>query len=244
MTLALIGLALATFIATYLGGLFALKFKDKSHLIVGFSAGAVIGLAFFDLLPEAIEISGIENITTTTTLIALGFLVYMLLDRTLGVHVHHDHDSDHSHGEHISRGTLRAGSFSFHSFLDGIGIGLGFQLSPMLGTVIAVAVLAHDFSDGINTVSAIIKNGGERARALRWLFIDAFAPVAGIITTLFFSASEKSVGIILALFSGFFLYIGASDLVPESYHAHPTMKTTLATIFGAGFLFLIITLAG
>ena len=245
MSLTLVFIALATFLSTYIGGLFSLRFKDKSHLIIGFSAGAVIGLAFFDLLPEAIEMGG-ENIGLITLLVAVGFLVYMIVDRIFGTHSHgalheeHPHDKPH---EHAHRGTIRAGSLSFHSFLDGIGIGLAFQVSNALGIVVAVAVLGHDFCDGINTVTAMIKNGATRKRALKWLLVDALAPVVGILVTLLFSVPEAKLGLILALFCGFFLYMGASDLVPESYHAHPTWKTTLMTIIGAGFLLLVISLA-
>lgn len=240
-------LALATFVSTFLGGLFALKFKDKSHLIVGFSAGAVIGLAFFDLLPEAINIAE-ADISKFIIVVAFGFFLYMIIDRIFGVHTHGqlDEHSDghiHTHAENEGRGVVRAGSLSLHSLLDGIGIGLAFQASPALGTVVAVAVLGHDFCDGINTVTAIIKSVGERRRAMRWLLIDALAPVIGIVSTLFFSVPGKKLGIILGLFCGFFLYIGASDLVPESYHAHPTWKTTLATVLGAAFLLLVISLA-
>jgi ZIP family zinc transporter len=240
MTITLVILAFATFLSTYLGGLFALRFKDKSHLIVGFSAGAVIGLAFFDLLPESLELGG-EGVGS---IIALGFLIYMAVDRIFGVHTHngaHEHD-DHEH-EHTHRGTIRAGSLSVHSFLDGLGIGLAFQVSPSLGAVVAVAVLGHDFCDGINTVTAMIKNGATRARAIKWLLVDALAPVLGMAVTLFFSVPEEKLGKILALFCGFFLYLGASDLIPESYHSHPTWKTTFMTILGALFIFLVISLA-
>lgn len=247
MSLTLVLLAVATFLSTFFGGLFSLRFKDKSHLIVGFSAGAVIGLAFFDLLPEAIELAHGEA-GSVTLVVALGFLIYMVVDRVFGVHnhgaLHEEHSHAEAHKEHKTRGALRAGSLSFHSLLDGIGIGLAFQVSPTLGVIVAVAVLGHDFCDGINTVTAIIKNGGVRLRALRWLAIDALAPVVGILITLLFSVPEERLGKILALFCGFFLYIGASDLVPESYHAHPTWKTTFMTVLGAGFLFLVINLAG
>jgi ZIP family zinc transporter len=248
MSLTLAILAVATFISTYLGGLFALRFKDKSHLIVGFSAGAVVGLAFFDLLPESISMSAKKGDFSTVILVtAIGFLIYMVIDRIFGVHSHGALHDEHHHEEieeKSHRGSIRAGSLSIHSLLDGLGIGFAFQVSPALGLVVAVAVLGHDFCDGINTVTAIIKGGSDRLKALRWLFLDAIAPVLGIILTLFITLSEDRLRFILALFAGFFLYIGASDLVPESYHAHPTWKTTLATVLGALFLFAIITIAG
>lgn len=229
-------ISLAAFVATVLGGLFALKFKDKLHLILGFSAGAVIGVAFFDLLPEAIELGGGGKFITS--MVALGFFVYLLLDRLVILHSHHEEELQHHH-----RGTLGAGSLSFHSFLDGLAIGLAFQVSANVGAIVATAVLVHDFSDGINTVNLVLKNQGKRGKALRWLAVDALAPLVGVLTASLIHIPGKFLGIILALFCGFFIYIGASDLLPESHHGHPTHWTTIMTVLGATVLFVAIHLA-
>ena len=236
-------IAVAAFIATLLGGLFALRFHDRLHLILGFSAGAVIGVAFFDLMPEAISLGNGKYPTSfVTSIIALGFVVYLILDRLIIMHSH-THDDDHPHIE-ARRGRLGAGSLSFHSFLDGIAIGVAFQVSAAVGTVVAVAVLVHDFSDGINTVGLISKNQGGRREAFKWLLADALAPVLGVASTFLFTLSETSLGIVLAIFTGFFLYIGASDLLPESHHGHPTKWTTVMTVLGVFVLYIAIRLAG
>lgn len=218
----------------------ALRLRDRLHLILGFSAGAVIAVAFFDLIPEALELGEAYSTQNILAFVALGFLLYLSLDRLLLLHSHAHEDHEH----HESRGHVRAGSFSIHSFLDGIGVGLAFQVSTEVGVVVALAVLAHDFSDGINTVSVITRHGGSRAKAMRWLMVDAIAPVLGIVATLFFSLPQEQLGVLLALFAGFFLYIGASDLVPESHHMHPTFWTTAMTVLGAAALFVIIRIAG
>lgn len=239
----LIIIACAAFAATLLGGLFAIRFKDRLHLILGFSAGAVIGVAFFDLMPEAFDLlTRTHSAFFVMSVVAGGFLGYLILDRFLFFHSHHNEEHDH---ETVSRrGFLGAGSLAVHSFFDGVAIGIAFQVSPALGIVVSVAVLVHDFSDGINTVGLIIKNKGHDTTALKWLIVDAVAPVLGIVSTLFFSLSESSLGIVLALFSGFFLYIGASDLLPESHHNHPTVWTTVATVLGVVVLFVAIKIAG
>ena len=280
-------ISFAAFCSTLLGGLIAIRFKDKLHLILGFSAGAVIGVAFFDLIPESLDLgSKFFAESTVMAIVALGFLIYLVLDRVVFLHAHvHDtetdsneHKSEHNHessvipndSEHIdagrqmnddgqiSRGILGAGSLSIHSFLDGVAIGLAFQVSAAIGAVVAVAVLVHDFSDGINTVNLILKgstkndssetmisrNESAGKFALKWLLVDAVAPVLGAASTLFFTVPEQGLSIILALFSGFFLYIGASDLVPESHHAHPKFLTTIMTILGAAVLFVAIRFAG
>ena len=235
-------LGLAATICTLLGGLFALRFKDKLHLILGFSAGAVIGVAFFDLMPEAIELAGnSHSIGTITSFVALGFVLYMLIDRLVALHFHSDDLDVVTDTAH--KGHLGAGSFSTHSLLDGIAIGLAFQVSAIVGAVVAIAVLVHDFSDGINTVSLILKNGGSKSTAFKWLMADAVAPFVGVISTIFFTVKEESLGILLALFCGFFLYIGASDLLPESHHSHPTVWSTVTAILGMAVLYGAITLA-
>ncbi len=232
---------IAATLSTLIGGLVAFRLRDRMHLILGFSAGAVIAVAFFDLIPEAFELAGeVYEVSTIAMFVGLGFLLYLLLDRLLMLHGHgHAEDVEHDH----SRGHVKAGSLSIHSFLDGVGIGLAFQVSPAVGLIVAAAVLAHDFSDGINTVNVVVRHGGQKKQALRWLLVDALAPVAGIVATLFFTVPAAMLGLLLALFAGFFLYIGASDLIPESHHAHPTFWTTFMTLVGALVLFIAITIA-
>jgi ZIP family zinc transporter len=173
------------------------------------------------------------------TFIALGFIFYLILDRTISIHFCPEGECKNPN----HRGRLGAGTLSTHSFLDGIAIGLAFQVSPTVGAIVTGAVLTHDFSDGINTVSIILKNKGSIKQALRWLALDALAPMLGVLATLFFSLTEQVLGLVLALFCGFFLYIGASDLLPESHHSHPTRWTTLMTILGLATMYGVIKLA-
>lgn len=227
-------IAAATFASTLAGGLLALTLRDKLHLILGFSAGAVIGVAFFDLLPEAINIGKkFQSPTTILAWTAIGFLFYLVLDRILSFH-----------GNAVHRAGFTASVLCVHSLLDGVAIGLAFQTSRAIGMIVAIAVLTHDFSDGINTMNIVLKNRSARATGLSWLLLDAVAPVIGIISTFFFILPGDDFGVALALFGGFFLYIGASDLIPESYHAHPKFLTTAMTLVGAAVLYLAITLIG
>jgi zinc transporter ZupT len=234
-------IAIAAGLMTYLGGTLALRFRDKLHLILGFSAGAVLGVAFFDLLPESINLgSTFHSVQTSLLMTAIGFLLYLIVDRFSHNHHHTETDTTHDHG----RSNLRAGSLSFHSLLDGLGIGLSFQVSASLGLIVAIAVLAHDFSDGINTVSVVLKRGGEYAAAKKWLLADSIAPIIGVIIAYLFPVSENHLSLLLSLFAGFFLYIGASDLIPESFHGHPTKWTTCMTVLGALVIYLAISIAG
>jgi zinc transporter ZupT len=237
--LVIIPVALGTCVATFIGGLFAIAMRDRLHLILGFSAGAVLGVAFFDLMPEALSVGHNIDTRALMAIVALGFFLYVLLDRTIARH----HAHDHTVGKNPRRGWIGASSLSIHSFLDGLAIGVAFQAGQAIGIVVSVAVLIHDFSDGLNTVNVVVKNGGDKRIALRWLLVDSLAPVLGALASLTLTLPDGTIAVVLAFFAGFFLYIGASDLLPESHHAHPRLFTTLSTFAGAATLYGVTQIA-
>ena len=225
-------IALGATAATMLGGLAALGLRERLHLVLGFSAGAVIAVAFFDLLPEALSLAA-HPPRTVIAIAALGFFLYLLFDRLVSLH-----GARQGTSTSLWRGRIGAGSFSAHSLLDGFAIGISFRAGQAVGFVVAAAVLVHDFSDGLNTVNVVVKNGGQRRSAMNWLVVDALAPLAGAGISLLVAPPRDMLALLLAGFSGFFLYIGASDLLPESQRAFPRLWTTIATLMGAGLLYL------
>jgi zinc transporter ZupT len=202
-------------------------------------------VAFFDLLPEAVELGRSATVhpalapRVILAIAGLGFLLYLLLDRSLPGHAGDPQDRPDPR-----RAWAAAGSFAIHSFLDGFAIGVAFQASRAVGIAVAVAVLAHDFSDGLNTVSVVLRNGGDRRGAFKWLVLDALAPLAGVLTSMALVMPTAGLAVVLALFSGLFLYVGGSDLLPESHHAHPRLLTTIATVAGAACLYVVAQVAG
>jgi zinc transporter ZupT len=126
-----------------------------------------------------------------------------------------------------------------HSFLDGVGIGLGFQISAPIGIVVAIAVIAHDFSDGLNTVTLALVNKNTAKKAFYLLILDALAPVLGIFSTNFFTLSDNILLLYLGFFAGFLLYIGVADILPEAHSQNSSVKTILMTVLGIIFIFLI-----
>jgi zinc transporter ZupT len=232
----LIALGVAAAAATLLGGALALRFEKQLHLVLGFSAGAVVGVALFDLLPEALELgAGVHDPRLILAVVALGFLGYLIVDRALLIAT--TDNTGH-------RGHLGAGSLTLHSLLDGLAIGLGFQVSPAVGVVLAMAVLAHDFSDGVNTVTLSLAGSRRPATARLWLLADAAAPLVGIGVSRLIIVPKAQLALAIAAFGGFFLYIGASELLPGSHHRHPRAWTTVATVIGMGLIWLVVRLAG
>ena len=228
-----------TFVSTFLGGLFGLKHKDKMHLILGLTAGIILGVLAFDIFPEIITLIQKLGISPTIPMIALvvGFMVFHTAEKFLLIH--HSHEEDYGPHKHPTVGKFQALALAGHSFLDGIAIGLGFQISGAVGLLVSLAVISHDFSDGLNTVSRMIVHKNTNRQALNFLFIDAIAPVLGGISTLFFTLSEKSLLIYLGFFAGFLLYIGVSDVLPEAHSEHSSVKTVAMTAIGVLFIFLI-----
>ena len=229
MTLLLIGIGAS--IMTFTGGYFALYFKDRLHLMLGFSAGAVMGVALFDLVPEAIEISkGHHDLSIIMAFVALGFAIYLVVERMLTPDHYQDVIVDNVF-------PLIPFSLVMHSLLDGLAIGLSFQVSNAVGSIVAIAVLVHDFSDGINTVNTSLLAKGN---ANRWLMLDTLSPLVGIALSQLIIVSEQYLSLLLSVFAGFFLYIGASELIPESQHRHPHFWTSFMTVLGMSLLYGVI----
>jgi ZIP family zinc transporter len=228
-------LAIATFFSTLIGGLVILKFRKGMPYFFAFAAGSLIAVAFLDILPESLEIgenAGVSVRSIMLTVVA-SFFVYSLLEKFFLTHDMHEHDG---HG-HIL-GPLGAGSLVIHSFLDGAAIGTAFQVSSSVGIVVALAVLFHDFNDGINTVTLMLKNKQKVKHALFFLLLDAIAPVLGVIVTSVYVFSPQALALLLAVFVGEFVYIGAAHLLPETHH-HPSKATILAVALGIVLIALL-----
>jgi len=99
-------------------------------------------------------------------------------------------------------------------------------------------VVTHDFADGLNTVNFILRQSGDRVQAIRWLAADSLAPLLGATVGVFVSVSERGLGQLLAVYAGFFLFMGATDLLPEA-HQHPSGKRVLLTAAGFAATFAV-----
>jgi len=233
-------LSIATFFSTLLGGLVALRrHRDSLHRLLGYTAGVLIGVVAFDLLPEIFDILKQHNLAPEGAMIALvcGFLLFHIIERSILIHHSQEHEYElHTH-PHV--GVASALALIGHSFLDGIGIGIGFQAGTSVGIAVAIAVIAHDFSDGLNTVNLMLINRNKSRRARLFLIADALAPVIGVLATVFITIPDNLLVLYLGFFAGFLLYIGASEILPEAHSKHSSYQTIGWTIFGAAFIFVV-----
>lgn len=228
-------IGVSTALATLFGGALALRFRSALGLFLGFSSGAVIGVSLFDLLPEALELGRAgHSALTLTTAVAIGFGLYLTVDRTSLML---------SGGKPGHKGHLGPGSLTLHSLMDGLAVGMAFHVNTAAGLVVAFAVLAHDVLDGANTVTLSLAGGASTATARRWLAVDALAPLIGIGLARLVDVPAGLLSLALAVFSGFFLYIGASELLPRSHEVRPKLSTLGATGLGLGFIYGVVRLA-
>jgi len=232
-------LSVATFASTFFGGLFSLQNKNRLHKIMGFTAGVLLGVVFFDIFPEIINLVKENNFDVTGAMLAivLGFLVFHILEKS--ILLHHSHEDEYADHKHPHVGIASALALSGHSFLDGVGIGLGFQVSSTVGLLVAIAVIAHDFTDGMNTVSLLLTNNNSAKRAKYFLLLDAIAPVVGVFATFLFHVPASFLIFYLGFFAGFLLYIGASDILPEAHSKHSSYSTIGLTVLGMILIFII-----
>jgi ZIP family zinc transporter len=229
----LFAIGIATGLATLAGGALALRLRENMEKLIGFGSGAVIGVALMDLLPEALRLgSPTYQALDLTALTAAGFFAYVLVDRLsawLG------EGSGNRTRQHLGPGSL-----VFHSLMDGLGMGVAFNVSTAAGLVVAVAVLAHDLMDGANTVTLGAATGLSPAAVRRWLFLDALAPLAGLALSRAIRTTPETLAALLAVFAGMFLYIGAGELLPRSRAAQTGTAGAVSMILGAAFMFLVV----
>jgi zinc transporter, ZIP family len=222
-----------TVLSTLAGGLVALRLRRELQTLIALTGGIVVAVALFDVLPEAME--AVDDPNEVAALVGVGFLVFFLAERGLVLHHRDDPEQARAHGQ---VGAIGAAGLSLHSFIDGLGIGLAFGLDTATGVLVFLAVVSHDFADGLNTVGFILRQGGDRIQALRWLAADAIAPLLGAIVGASLHVSEARLGQLLALYVGFFLFMGATDLLPHA-HEHPSRLRVALTVFGFALTFLI-----
>lgn len=229
--------AILPFFSTLAGGIAALRLRHRLHPFMAFASGVLVATAVADLLPEAHALVGLDR-TLDVGLVALGgYLAFALIE----AFVHQtafEHSADHAAvsqpGGRRLLAVLPPVSLIVHSTLDGLAIGFGFAAGGQVGVIVLLAVLAHDFADGMNVVTLALDASRGRPLAAGLLIADAAAPVAGAALSLVLSIRPADLGLLLGWFAGVFIAIGASHLLPEAQHHDRRAGPRLVVLAGAG----------
>lgn len=151
-------LSIVAALAAIAGGYLALKSRRQLNLSLGFTAGIILGLVAFDLLPEIFELAQSAALDLLWPMIALvgGFLIFHAIEKFILLH----HASEDKYGPHTHPHVGVAGSIALigHSLLDGVSVGVAFQISDEVGVAVAIAVIAHRFTDGFNVVNLMLQH--------------------------------------------------------------------------------------
>lgn len=238
MTWIAIPLAGLTVVSTLAGGGLGLRLHRELQTAIALSGGIVVAVALFDLIPEAFGAVGDEH--RVMSLVGAGFVLFFVAHRYLVLHHRDDPEETQAHSR---VGALSAAALAFHTFTDGLAIGLAFGLDTGTGVLVLLAVMSHDFADGLNAVTFILRQGGSRRSAIRWLALVAVAPLLGAALGATIDVSEHTLGQLLALYAGIFLYIGASDLLPEAHSHNPSRLRVAVTLAGFAAIFAITQIA-
>jgi ZIP family zinc transporter len=235
---AALAVSLAAFASAFAGGWLALRAVRYVGLIIAIGAGIRIGAAFFDLIPESIEHLGSLEAAMLWT--ASGFLAFYALEQVTSLHVGHETaiELDHDSVTHQHLGVVGVTGMGIHSFLDGVALAAALAVGGGLGVVIAAVVVVHRFSDGIGVVSFLLASRTPSSQAWRWLTLVALAPVVGVLIGSILQVPDEWLGAILGFFAGFFLYVGAAELLPEAHRRDRSRWVAAGTIGGAIAIYL------
>jgi ZIP family zinc transporter len=245
MTITALLVSASAFLSALAGGFLALRATAQVGLIIAFGAGIRIGAAYFDLIPESVEHLG-DSLDLAMIFTAVGFLAFYAIEKLTSLHVGHETatELDHDESGHRHVGFIGAIGMSLHSFLDGVALAAGLTVGGGLGLVIAFVVVVHRFSDGIGIVSLLLAAHTPMLEIYRWVGLVALAPVAGVILGLLLPIPDQVLGAMLAIFAGFFLYIGAAELLPEAHRSHRSRWVVGATLSGVAVIYGFSVFAG
>ena len=201
-----------------------------AHLLASFAAGALLATAFIDLLPEAFEAAEHSGSDVNIfTWVLLGFLFFFLIERF--IYWFHHHHSPEEHQKDQAVVPLIIFGDSIHNFIDGVAIAASFLVSVPLGIVTTFAVAAHEIPQEIGDFGVLLHKGLKKTKVLLINLLSSLAALVGAILT--YNLGEVVEGylpVFLAITAGFFIYIAASDLIPEIHSGERTGAAYLETL--------------
>jgi len=201
------------------------KLKKVLIYLVSFSAGSMIGAAFFHLLPEILKEA--EDTMTVFVFALVGFSLFFVLERIL--RWHHCHDTDcHTH-EHL--GWMNLIGDGVHNLIDGMVIFASFLGGPTLGVPVTLSIILHEVPQELGDFGVLIYSGFSRKRALLYNFISACTAIVGVLLAYFLYSYNGLMSLFLIPFAaGGFIYIAASDLIPEIHKDNNSWRAFISYI--------------
>jgi zinc transporter, ZIP family len=230
--------------STLVGGYIATAARRQIHLLMGLGAGVLLGAVFFDLLPESLSVAAAQgwNSRFVLGIVVVGFLIFYLVERLLVLHSCPEGVCTNEVHQRVGR--LGSIGLIVHSTLDGAAIGAASLVNWRTGLLVALAVIAHDMSDGLNTILLVTHGEQVHRRDVVFLVMDAIAPVVGGLLALAVLPPPAALAICLGFASGFFLYTATSDLLPEAHRRSPSLTVSMAAIVGIVFIAVAVQLIG
>jgi len=237
----IIGANLLVGLIGVVGAYSIIRFFIKSHakimVLVSFAAGSMIAVSFFDLLPEAITKHG--DLMLMMEYLVLGFVTFLLIEKAFFYyHCHEEHCSRHASVRLVIIGD------SVHNFLDGVAIAASFLVNPVLGITTTLAIIIHEVPQEVGDMGVLVHAGYSKSKAVIFnLLSGVFAILGGVLGFYYLNRFESLIPYVLALTAGGFVYIAATDLLPE-VHAKSDTRTkisvhSLAVILGILALWLL-----
>jgi ZIP family zinc transporter len=232
-------LTIAAALGALAGGVVALRSRDRLHTALAVTSGLVLGLVAFDLLPEIFEAVDRQKLDPAWPMIAfvVGFLFFHALEKF--ILLHQGEESEYGPHEHPKLGVARAAALAGHSFLDGLSIGVGFQVSTSVGYAVALAVVGHRFADGFDTTSFMLFHRNKLEQIKKILAIVVVMPILGGLASLVISFSESALAVYLGFFAGLLMYVASGNILPQAHTKSASYFTLALTLIGAVFMFIV-----
>jgi zinc transporter ZupT len=226
-------------VVTCLGVVLILHYQGlKAYMayFVSFAVGILLGASFFDLIPRATELIADRALMA----VLAGFLLFYLLENIVVIH-----SCTEAECKLHRLGWMSFFGLFFHSLVDGVAIGAGFEISHSLGVVTALAVIFHEFPEGMITTTLLLQANFQRRQTLIYsLLVGLATPLGAVFTNLFaYRLTKATMGILLALAAGSFLYVAAADLIPITHDEHDRLNI-LPVLLGVVVVFGVDMLLG
>jgi len=220
--------------ATLAGGAIPLRLERHARVFLSFSAGTLVALGLLELVPEGVEALG-RGMHAGLGVVLAAFLLTLLLDKLHVLHPHaHAMDSDCPPEEHEHPPLAMHGAVGllFHSAVDGLALAAAVRQSPQALLAVGLALSAHKFADGITTVSLVLTHHHRKRAAVRLLAGNAASLLVGFAVGVAATLGKGQLGTLLLVMAGFFLYLGASDLIPAVMTPACRKRDVFATACG------------